>query len=533
MARRSPGYGRPGETSSMMEAFSDLRADYAAAQPSRFRRTRTGLYGSADAHYANERKFLEMREYARDMDRNDAIVGSLLDRATDNAVQGGFIFEPDTGDETLNAEIKARVAERCDDPLLVDFAQTRTFRQMEWDVYRASLIDGDHFGVLTDEGRIQLVEADRCRTPDNTKRNVVHGVLLDEATRRRREYWFTRNVVDPLVRLQRVEDVQRVPAYDEDGNPLVLQVGRLKRVTQTRGVTAFAPVFDVTGQFDDLNFAKLVQAQLVSCFAAAIQREANGVGDTVLGERSGEINADGSGTITERVQPGMFLRLKAGEKLVGFSPNVPNAEFFDHVRLLLTLIGINLGMPLVMVLMDASETNFSGFRGAVDQARLSFRVRQRQFIEQWHSPLYRWWLRMDIAAGVFGATGKRLLVSDPRRMLRHKVEPPGWPYIEPMKDAQAAALQLKTMQTSPRRMQAQLGRKWADVVRESVEDNKLAIQQAIAAMQDTKKATGVDVPWQMFLNRDLPDGIDMLAQTQDDLDVKNNSQSGNGGQRAA
>jgi hypothetical protein len=55
-------------------AFADIRNDYAAAQPSRFRRTRRNLGGNADAHYQNEAKFLEMREYVRDMDRNDAII---------------------------------------------------------------------------------------------------------------------------------------------------------------------------------------------------------------------------------------------------------------------------------------------------------------------------------------------------------------------------------------------------------------------------------------------------------------------------
>jgi hypothetical protein len=73
----------------------DPRSDYAAATPSRFRRTRVGLFGSADCHYGNEMQFVRMREYVRDMDRNDAVIGQLTDRAVANIVQKGFTFEPE------------------------------------------------------------------------------------------------------------------------------------------------------------------------------------------------------------------------------------------------------------------------------------------------------------------------------------------------------------------------------------------------------------------------------------------------------
>ena len=80
----------------LAEAFDGLRSDYSASRATRFRRTRTGLSAAgsgADYHYRNESDFLRVREYARDMDRNDCIVGQTIDRAVTTVVQDGFTLD--------------------------------------------------------------------------------------------------------------------------------------------------------------------------------------------------------------------------------------------------------------------------------------------------------------------------------------------------------------------------------------------------------------------------------------------------------
>jgi hypothetical protein len=82
---------QPGQ--SIAKAFREARAEYAAAQPSRFRRARVGISpmgSAADYHFANEYRFVYMREVARAMDRDDATIGIGFDRATDNQIQTGF-----------------------------------------------------------------------------------------------------------------------------------------------------------------------------------------------------------------------------------------------------------------------------------------------------------------------------------------------------------------------------------------------------------------------------------------------------------
>ena len=477
---------------SVSKAFAEIKNDYAAAQPSRFRRTRRNLGGNADAHYQNETKFLEIREYVRDFDRNDAIIGQAVDRAVANMIQGGFGLETQTGDTKLDADLWARFDEWAQDPEQCDVAGEMSFYNYEWHAQRSSTVDGDMFVNLLDNGQMEGIEAHRCRTPSNTTRNVVQGVLLDD-NRRRLEFWFTRKDIDPKVRLSRVQDIAAYPVRDAMGNRIVCQVYNPTRISQTRGITALHAIFDVCGMFEDLNFAKLVQAQMVSCIGGFIERAA----DYQLGERTTETLADGTTATNEGMTPGSILRGNPGEKFTVISPNVPNAEFFPHVKLLLQLIGLNLGLPLVLVLMDASETNFSGWRGAIDQARLGFRCNQQQLKLRFHCPVFRWkvreWMRGDAA---LRNAAKRSDIN----IFRHKWNSPKWPYIQPEIESKADAHRVANLQVSPRGLHAERGGDWDDTYEETAQDNGAAIRRFIKESLSITKDTGVEVPWQAVAN---------------------------------
>jgi len=109
------------------------------------------------------------------------------------------------------------------------------------------------------------------------------------------------------------------------------------------------------------------------------------------GFSSTESSASGTRQI-EGIGPGMEIIGQPGEELQGFSPNVPNSEYFQQVRLMLQVLGVNFGLPLCLVLMDGSETNFSGWRGAVDEARKGFIADQLNLVRRMHKPAYEWWL---------------------------------------------------------------------------------------------------------------------------------------------
>lgn len=507
----------PIENPNSAEAFDQLRADYNAAKQSRFRRRRAGVSAtgrSADYHVRSDGDFLRIMETSRDFFRNDIVVGQGVRRLVGNIVRDGFNVDPQTGNPDIDAHLSERFVSWSQDAEQCDVAGESTFHDQEKLVLQSTVVDGDIFALLTDGPAMQLTEAHRCRTPRNTRRNVVHGVLLDE-NRRRLEYWMTKDDIDPLRPLAKVSETTPKPARNKAGHRRVLHVYRADRVSQTRGISHLAPCSDTVGMHDDVQFAKLVQQQIVSCFAIIRTRDGSYVDGEAppTGERSTETLADGTMRTLQGAGPGMEIQGQPGEIINGFSPNVPNAEFFDHAQLLLTFIAINLGLPVAVLLLDPSNTNFSGWRGAMDQARIGFRDIQMSLISKFHSPVYTWKVRQWLAEDA----DLRAAVKAGIPIFKHRFNPPAWPYIEPLKDAAADLLRTKNALISQRRRCHERGMDWDELSTEIVEDNGAFITKAHEkALELNKKFPGLEITWREIASLPTPDGVKVTIDTSAD-----------------
>lgn len=512
------------------EAFEELRNDYDVSKSTRFRRQRAGVGAvgrHADYHFRNDSDFYRAMELSRDIDRNDIVVGQAVDRLVDNVIQDGFSL--DTQVEPLGEEEKAEGKRRrssLDDDLMArwkewsenedacDLAGEQNFHGLERLTLRQTIVDGDVIHLpIASTGSLETCEAHRCKTPTNTQRNVVLGVLLDETTRRRQEYWLTREDVAISAAVSRVGDVRQYPARQRDpitgrDERAVIHCYHPRRKSQTRGFTAFAPFAMTTEHHDDLQFAQLIKARLSASFAIIEELPATlpgGAGAVKTGERSTETLADGTDRTIEGLGPGMKYRSRPGGKLSGFSPNVPNAEFFDHSMLILTFISINLGLPVQLLLLDPKQTNFSGWRGAMDQARLGFRKFQRWLATSFHARVYRWKVRQWMSEDrMLEAEYERI----GERIFAHRWNPPRWPYIEPMTDAQAGILRVRNLQTSPRRLAAENGFDWWEISEETIKDNSEVIRRAKKSAAELNAAFPDDpVSWREVLCLPTPNTV--------------------------
>ena len=490
---------------SLPQWFQDLRTDYNAAKTSRYRRNRTGVGGTgkhADWHYRSESDYLRLMELARDIDRNDIVIPQGVTRCVDNILQEGFQLDPKTGDKEIDAILFKKWHVWSEDPELCDKSAESDFHEIEKFVLRHVIIDGDVVVLgLKDDESLQLIEAHRIRTPSNTKQNVVHGVLLDEY-RKRLEYWITKEDLNPNLALSRVSDVKRFPVRDpESDHRQLFHVYNPKRVSQTRGVTVLSPVVDAIGMHDDTQFANLVRLQISSCITFMRMREASfdGGANQQIGEREEEALADGSTRVIEGVAPGLELIGEPGEKIEGFSPNIPGAEYLPFATMILNLISVNLGMPLQLFLLDAKQTNFSGWRGAMDQARIGFKQIQRWLVSKFHRNVYQWKLRQWIQTDKEISKAYQVLGDD---IFKHRWTPPAWSYIEPLKDAKADDFRVTTHQISPRRLQSERGRDWDEITSEIVEDNSLLITKAMDAAKQLNDLYPDDssIDWKQILN---------------------------------
>lgn len=457
-----------------------LRADYGMAEASRHRTNvpgGTSVGRTADWHYRNELDYIRCVEFARDYDRNHSVVSAAIDRAVDNILQGGITLDPKTGDAAADDLIAEKWMEWSGSPSLCDVSGRAGLDEIVRGVLRSTFVDGDQFVLMTDGGMMQVVEGHRVCNPSRDKAGstVALGVELDDY-RQAVGYWIGQDEIDPTSSGRVSQEMVYVPAYDDGGHRHVFHVALRKRPSQTRGVSAFAPCYQAVEMYDDISFAKMVQQQVVSCITFFRKRESAFQGG--IPTPMGTITEDPELERTlEELAPGAMLSLPPGESVEAFSPNTPNSEFFEHANLLLQSITINIGMPLMLVLLKPDGT-YSAYRGALDQARLGWRCRQRLMIEQLLQPVYLWMLDFwadteDTFAGLRARLGKKYYT--------HRFNPPTWPYIDPAVDVQSDLVQVSSGLNSPRRVQANRGRDWFEVVDEIVEDHTYAIRKAKAA----------------------------------------------------
>lgn len=492
MARRKPLAEIP---ASMHEALADLRenarSDYRGGKTSRFLPAMPGVdsQGSgADYHIRNDASYWRLLERARYYDREDGFVGQGLDRLTANVVQQGYTLDVNTPDDSLSADLKAHWNEWAADPRQVDYQGQCNWYELEALTFRHHIADHDCLLLPLKTGKLDLCESHRIRTPIG-RSDCLHGVELD-STNRALAYHVTAEAVEPLGRITKKTDFKRYPAGD------VFHYFRRRRKSQTRGVTALAPTCEIVGMNGDLLFATLVKAQVAACYAVFEETPENtpsggkpvktGAGTTIT-------NADGTTTEQQGIVPGMRIRGAPGVKLSGFTPNVPNPEFFPFSTLLLTVIAINLGMPVQVLLLDATKTNFSGWRGALDQARTGFRLLQERHCEAIHKRVYEWkvrqWIHGDpILAAAFERHGNAIFA--------HEWKPAGWNYVQPVDDANGDILGLGNGLFSHRRTFAKRGIDWKDEAPQIVGDRELLIMEALKAVGRIKaKYPDAEVNW--------------------------------------
>jgi lambda family phage portal protein len=492
---------------SLAGVFNDLRADFRAGKDTRFVSRLAGVQpmgSGADYHYRVENQWLHMLERSRHYQRNDQVVGQGIRRVVANIVQDGFRLDVDTGDEGVDAELKAGWDEWATCPDQCHSEGELGFAAMEALALSSVITDGDVFALPLKSGSVQFVEAHRCRTPLSTRRNVIHGVLMDDAAKRL-EYWFTREDLDPWRSIGRVSDISRYPARDADGIRQVLHLYMPFRFSQRRGVPFIAPASDTVGMHDDTQFATLVKSQMAALICVLHSRGPNWEpgGDQQKGERITDTVGGYTRTI-EGVSAGLEIFSDKDEKLDGFSPQIPSPEFFPHTMLLLTFIAINLDIPVHILLLDPSRTNFSGWRGAIDQARLRFRQIQAWMVANFHTPVYRWWLRRRLL--IDPALAKAAQRSDVR-IGSHRWNPPQFPYIEPLTDATADDLQATRCLNSRRRLQAARGRDWDDIQAEIIADNSSLIRAALREAAAINGEFNSDVNWREVISVPMPDKV--------------------------
>lgn len=455
----------------------DPQSSYAAGRTDRNNPIPRGidpLGTDADYHYSTAREYYLMVERGREAVRNHPLVGQGINRLIANLRMGDCTLDVNSGDERIDSDLKEDWKDWCEDRRACDYEETLTFQQKARQSFFSQVQDGDVLHVPLATGQLQDFEAHQLRTPyghrptGNGKNGIIHGVEVWSGVKV--AYHVTPFSLSPFQNLTRRFQSTRLDAFDVNGNPTAFWLGFTSRFGQRRGVSRLAAPREAMNGFDDLNYAHIkssLRRALISFLMKSNGQPMPFVGGGGLPQAGGRTTAtsqtgDGLGISTQVIEqmgePALALKAPDGYGIEGWNADMPGGNFFEHAALMLTMLAVNLDIPLSFLLLDGSLVNFHGARSTFDQVKLRLQQMQRDQIQGLYTPTYQWRVRMKLTPGTpFYDPILAAAVARGVNPFKHSFRPKGWPYVKPAEDVAAESKAEKDNLRSMRAIYADRG----------------------------------------------------------------------------
>jgi len=439
--------------------------------------------GSHDWHAQTDRR--TMIHQSRGFDRDNVFYAALLNRAV-NAIMGpkGFIFDLNTKDERVNADAKRLFREWGRDPEVRGLWAWNGLQKMQ---LRETLAAGDILNIkIRSKRQLQMIEAERIHGgSDEYSQGGNQGVRKNKWGRAEAygvgNYGLGGAAVD-------TSNVKWIDAKDS-----IFMYNIVKRTGQTRGMPALQESFPNFHRLRDILDAEATAWDRLSRFAVGVMaKDAADKGQLASVEDSTKTNTDGH--LTDRVSyvdQGTFFWGEPGEDLKGIEQNRPNQHFYESVKTFLRLITMAIGMPVEYLLFDFEKANFSQSRSTLTLAYFVFRDWQQLLIRLFHRRVWNW------LAGTWVLDGSLQIPKsmDFKDLLRYQQwHVPAFPWVDPLKEAQAWEKQMGIGLTTHTEALAAQGRDRD----EQNDQREHEIKDAIDRAKKLTKETGVPVDWRMF-----------------------------------
>lgn len=466
--------------------------------------------GSADSDLLPERSTLVAR--TRDLVRNNGIASGALETLKDNIVGTGLRLSatpdyrwleqtPEWAEEwSSNVESEWRsYAETTN----CDAAGCLDFHGMTSQVLRGSVINGEALALalwLPDEKyrfatKLQLIEPDRLSNPKFKNDSTDHrgGIDIDPYGRPLNYHIRKSHPGDTFLTLN-PEDYEwdMIPAETEWGRKRVLHVHDRERTGQSRGKPLFASILTQFKMLDNYQRTELQAAIVNAMIAAFIETplDPQSVAELFGGDVNSQAYQDWLATKNEHVatlKGAAVIPLQPGEKLSPFTPARPATAFAAFVEEIQRQIGNGLNLPYELVAKNFSKTNYSSARAALLEAWRFFRSRRAWLATYWANPAYELWLEEAINKGIIEAPG---FYENRYAYTRCKWIGPGRGWVDPVKEAQAAELRMKTLVSTLEDECAEQGYDWEEVIDQRLREYKRMEQIGLTKYLQTAAEPG-------------------------------------------
>jgi len=432
-------------------------------------------YHSYPGSAHDERDRVRLIAQSRDFMRNNAIYKGMIERMCSYIAGNGFELQA-TGPKAAVTKVEKLWKDWFKKPEVRNLLSGAEVSKM---IVRELFVAGDTLALKTNKSLIQLFEAEQI-DGDKSYHNGIKKNRYGAPVMFHLCPWKASGIDK--------RNGKGVMASE------VLFLTNPERPSAVRGVPACQASFAMLHRVNDICDSEAIAWQLLSRLAVSIEREGGPlVGFTESKADPNKTTADTEGDLATRMTElgyALLFHAQPGEKITGIERNIPGKNFSESVRMFLRLLGLPIGCPLELALLDWTKSNYSQSRAVLEQAYENFVGWQKKLIDFFFAPLFVWRLAAWQAAGLVSKNAK----------IEASWITPTFPWIDPTKEGQAQALKVDRGFVTHRQVCKSLKTDRDEVI----DQREVEVRDAIERSKKIEADTEVKVPWQIFAGLEPP-----------------------------
>ncbi len=449
---------------------------------------REGTYAigaSGEAHQNVSRG--QLINQSRQFMMNNGIYEGMINRAVSYIVGNGFDLQMKSKSPSYNEKVEKLMKQQRRRP---EIRQLITGKKNDRMICRETLVAGDTILIKTKSGLLQHIEAEQLagQSPNED------GIKKDEFGKPIKYY------IGPYSKHGRA-DRGRAGGYDPD---VILFITNPQRPSATRGVPICQSVFPMLHRINDVCDSEAIAWQLLARIAVSVNRE--GGDELAISESKADPGkTDTEGQLTTRLTEldyALIFHAGTDEEIKGVEHNIPSKNFSESLRMFLRLLGLPLGLPLELILLDWTQSNYSQSRAVLEQAYQSFLDHQEALEDFYYIPYLEWQIRRWRKAG---------LIAERKDGFDQEWIKPTFPWIDQLKEVQAYGEKIDRGIVTHAMVCKSLKTDRGDVV----DAREREVRDAIDRAKKIKDDTGIDVPWQIFCGMKPPKMESIISKDDD------------------
>lgn len=426
---------------------------------------------SADGEMSPAREKITSR--ARDLLRNNGWAAGAVNKEVDSIIGANFrpIMQPDWKalglSEKWAAEFKGQLQALwrayADDPLKrADVTRSQTIPQMFGLAYRTYCTEGDALAVINwmksrpTHTTLRIVDPDLlCNPNDEPDQPRLRGGVSLNAVEAAVAYNFRQGHKNSGLAFTEGKEFtwKTIPREKRSGRPVVLHFFDKVRDGQTRGVSRLAPIIEKLKQESHYSKVELQAAILNAVFAAFIKSPMGpDVLEDLIDGEEGSLESFAKMNASRNEHYGENGVNVGGARITTLYPNDeigmvntarPAAQFADFEGAVLRHIASGLGISYEQLASDWSKTNYSSARAAMIEIWRGWTSRRIAFAQGFCQPFLMAWVEEMILDGhVELPADAPDFRANQFFYCRAKWVGPGKGFVDPVKEAQAAAMRV-------------------------------------------------------------------------------------------